>query len=118
MIYELRTYEMVPEFFDEYLKLADEALLPIIKDKIGFPVVGFWRGVSEATSRIEPGAEADLPALPAQITWMIAWDSLEQRASKWAELYADDEWNRVLDRKFYASQHVKFLSPTAASPLQ
>ncbi len=118
MIYELRTYEMVPELFAEYLQLADDKLLPIIKDKIGFPVVGFWRGVSETRSRIEPGEEACLPSLPAQVIWMIAWESLEQRARKWSQLYDDEEWNRVFDRKFYAAQHVKFLSPTAASPLQ
>lgn len=118
MIYELRNYEMIPELFDEYLELADDALLPIIKDKIGFPVVGFWQGVSETRSRFEPGTESDLPALPAQVVWLIAWESLEQRARKWSELYADEDWNRVFDRKYYAAQHVKFLSPTAASPLQ
>ena len=118
MIYELRTYDMVPELFDEYLQLADAALLPIIKDRIEFPVVGFWRAVSESRARIEPGDEANLPDLPAQVVWMIAWESLERRARKWSELYADAEWNRVFDPKYYAGQHVKFLSPTAASPLQ
>lgn len=118
MIYELRTYDMVPELFEEYLDRADRLLLPIIAEKIGFRVIGFWRAESESPGSLRPGEESSLPKIPAQVVWMIAWESLEERAEKWTELQNDEEWQGVFDRKYYVKTHVKFITPTQASPLQ
>ena len=116
MIYELRTYDMVPELFDEYLERANNILVPIIKDKIGFPIVGFWRAIGETDGSPRPGEERQIPKIPAQIVWMIAWESLEERARKWTELHEDQDWQREFDRKYYAAVHVKFIEPTDAPP--
>jgi hypothetical protein len=118
MIYELRTYDMVPELFEEYLDRADRLLLPIIIEKIGFRVIGFWRAVSESPGSLRAGEEEQMPKIPAQVVWMIAWESLEERAQKWAELHNDVEWQGVFDGKYYVKTHFKFITPTQASPLK
>ncbi len=115
MIYELRTYEMVPELFEEYLDRADRLLLPIIKEKIGFRLIGFWRAVSETGGSLPSGEERQIPA---QVVWMIAWEDLDERARKWAELHADEGWLQVVDRKYYRSTSSKIITPTGYSPLQ
>ena len=115
MIYELRTYNMVPELFNEYLERAERVLLPIIRDKIGFPVVGFGRALGETDGPLPPGEERQVSTIPAQIVWMIAWESLEERARKWRELHQDEEWQREFDRKYYLGAHVKLIEPIEAS---
>ena len=115
MIYELRTYNMVPELFDEYLERANNILLPTIEDKIGFPVVGFWRAVGEIDGSLRPGEERQIPKIPAQIVWMIEWQSLEERARKWTELHDDQDWQREFDPKYYIGAHIKLIEPTNAS---
>jgi hypothetical protein len=118
MIYELRTYQMVPELFEEYLVRANNILIPIIIDQIGFRVVGFWTGVSEANESFPAGEETQIPKIPAQVVWMTAWESLEERAVKWDELHANEDWQREFDGKYYLGAHVKFIQPMLASPLQ
>lgn len=118
MIYELRTYEMVPELFEEYLERADNVLLPIIMEDIGFRIVGFWRADSESDGPLPPGEEEQMSKIPAQVVWMIAWESKEERTQKWTELAANEDWQRELKLKYYAGAHVKFIQPTNASPLQ
>ena len=119
MIYELRTYDMVPELFDEYLERANRLLLPIIKGKIGFRVVGFWRAVGETDGPLRPGEERQVAKVPAQVVWVIEWEGLEERAQKWTELHEDEEWQRDFDPKYYTGAHVKLLiEPDDASPLQ
>lgn len=115
MIYELRTYEMVPELFEEYLDRADRLLLPIIKEKIGFRLIGFWRAVSESGGSLPRGEERQIPA---QVVWMIAWEDLDERTRKWAELNADEDFARVIDPKYYRSTASKIITPTGYSPLQ
>ena len=116
MIYELRTYTMVPELFNEYLERAEHVLFPIIKDKIGFRVIGFWRAIGETEGPLPPGEEQQVPTIPAQIVWMIAWDNLQERAQKWRELHHDEEWQREFDRKYYLGAHVKLIEPIGALP--
>ena len=115
MIYELRTYKMVPELFDEYLERAERVLVPIIKDKIGFRIVGFWRALGETDGPLPPGQERQILPIPAQIVWMIEWESLEQRAQKWTELHNDEDWQREFDRKYYIGAHVKLIEPLGTS---
>lgn len=115
MIYELRTYDMVPELFEEYIGRADTLLLPIIREKIGFNLIGFWRSIEEGGGDVPQG---EMRPIPAQVVWMIAWNSMEERDAKWAELRADEEWLRVIDSKYYQRTAYKFVSPTAYSPLQ
>ena len=115
-MHELRTYDLVPDLIDEYLDRADNLLLPIIKDKVGFPVVGFWRVRKERGGGSLPlDQERDVAA---QVVWMIAWENMEERDAKWAELQANEDWLRDVDPKYYTGAHVKFMSATAASPLQ
>lgn len=115
MIYELRTYDMVPDLFEEYLWRADNLLLPILKEKVGFRLIGFWRAVSESGGSLPPGEER---RIPAQVVWMIAWESMEERAEKWAQLRKDEDWVKVIDPKSYRSTSSKIITPTGYSPLQ
>ena len=116
MIYELRTYDMVPELFDEYLERVQRVLLPILKENIGFRIVGFWRALGEIDGTLPPGEERQIPKIPAQVVYMIAWESLEERAQKWTELHDDEDWQREFDPKYYTGAHVKLIEPTNGSP--
>jgi len=91
MIYEVRDYHYRGDLFDAYKAWAEEAV-PVLKSKLD--IVGFW-----LDSGMEPevnGTDPMDPALgQANITWIIRWESKEQRAQRFPEVIASEEWQGV-----------------------
>ncbi|MDO8671304.1 MAG: NIPSNAP family protein [Dehalococcoidia bacterium] len=114
MIYELRTYEIVPELFEEYISRADNLILPTAT-KLGVRLIGFWRAVSEDGGSLVPG---ERKPIPAQIVCVLAWESMEERSEKLLKMGKDEDWRKVVDYKYYKSANSKIIEPTAYSPLQ
>jgi hypothetical protein len=70
MIYELRTYHVLPGTMGEYSKVFGELVMPVFK-KLGFRVIGVWRP--------EIG-ESD------EFTYMLEFDNLADREAKFKAL--------------------------------
>ena len=77
MIYELRVYHCVPGRLADLIKRFDTLTLPLWK-KHGIQQAGFW------TTAIGPSNQ--------DLTYMLKWESLDDRAKRFAGFAADPEW--------------------------
>jgi hypothetical protein len=107
MIYELRTYEVVPGRMPALHKRFAETTLALFA-KHGIKVVGFW------TSHI--GGSTN------QLVYMVAFDDLAQRDACWAAFAADPEWQAKRaeserDGPIVANVQNVILRPTPYSPV-
>jgi len=73
MIYELRTYHILPGKMAEYGQGFEEFIMPIY-NKLGFNVIGVWQTII---------GESD------EFTYMLAFDDLADREAKFRSLYGD-----------------------------
>jgi hypothetical protein len=108
MLYELRTYSVMPGRLPDLNKRFAEITLGYFK-KYHIQVVGFWTN--------EIGGASD------QLIYILAYESLADREKKWGAFVADQERlakfaetekNGPLVRRIKA--HI--LRPTAYSPMQ
>lgn len=104
MIYELRTYQLVPGGIPEYLELARTKILPWIGEH-GIKPLGFWR------TEIGPLNE---------VVHLWAYADLNERQAKWDAWAKDPRRKEVLARlqAIVVSQSNKILSPTDLSPMK
>jgi hypothetical protein len=77
MIYELRIYHCVPGRLPDLIKRFDTLTLPLWK-KHGIQQAGFW------TVTIGPSNQ--------DLYYMLKWESLDDRAKRFAGFQADPEW--------------------------
>ena len=108
MIYELRTYTVMPGRMADLNRRFAEITLGYF-EKYGIKVVGFWTN--------ELGGSSD------QLIYMLAYDSLADREQKWSAFardperlaaFAETERNGPLVKRLTA----QMLRPTAYSPMQ
>ncbi len=108
MIYELRIYTTVPGRLPDLNKRFETITLPIWK-KHGIRQVGFW------TTLVGP-SNMDL-------TYMLEWDSLAERETKWNAFQSDPEWIEARtgterNGAIVANIASSFLVPTAFSAIK
>lgn len=91
MIYEIRDYHYRPDIFDEYKAWAEEAV-PVLKANMD--IVGFWidRGIAPEIRGSQP---MDSPLGSANVTWIIRWDSKEQRDQDMPKALSTQAWKDV-----------------------
>jgi hypothetical protein len=77
MIYELRVYHCVPGQLPALLKRFETITLGIW-ERHGIRQAGFWTTLIGASNQ--------------SLTYMLAWDSLAERETKWTKFQADPEW--------------------------
>lgn len=108
MLYELRTYHVMPGKLPDLNRRFADITMGYFK-QYGIEVVGFWTN--------ELGGSSD------QLIYMLAWESLAEREKKWNAFVADKERlakfaetekNGMLVRKLTA----QILRPTAYSPMK
>jgi len=106
MIFEIRDYHYAPEKFDAYLKWAEEAV-PVLRDLMD--VVGFWVDTGS-----EPEVHGSAPEKPsigyANITWILRWDSKEQRDREFPKAIGSDAWKAVWAKHPDPNGYVQMLS--------
>jgi hypothetical protein len=108
MIYELRVYRTFPGKMPALLaRFANHTLR--IFEKHGIRQAGFWTTVvGESTN---------------DLTYMLAWESMAERETKWNAFAADPEWHKVRaesekDGFINANVSNSFLTPTAFSAVK
>ncbi len=108
MLYEFRVYTAVPGRMPNLLdRFKDHATA--IWQKHGIVPIGFW------TTLIGPDSASDL-------TYILAWESLADRETKWNSFLCDPEWLRVRDESekdgaIVARISNQILAPTSFSAL-
>lgn len=108
MIYEERTYKVMPGRMPDILKRFKDHTVRLL-ERHGIKLIGFW-----------------LPVIGAgnySLTYIVAFDDLAHRERAWATFYADDEWIRVrketeANGPLLTDISNRILAPTPFSPLQ
>ena len=108
MIYELRVYTCLPGRLPALLKRFETATLRIW-EKHGIRQAGFW------TTMVGPSNN--------ELTYLIAWESLEERQRKWSAFTSDPEWAEAVDASqkdglIIANIASSFLTPTSFSSVK
>jgi hypothetical protein len=109
MIYELRIYHCVAGKLPAVIKRFAEITLPLWQ-RHGIRQAGFW------TVLVGQGNNQDLH-------YLLAWDSLAERETKWTAFINDPEWlakraETERDGPYIASINNMFLQPTAFSAVK
>ncbi|MCH7712209.1 MAG: NIPSNAP family protein [Chloroflexi bacterium] len=107
MIYELRTYETMPGKLPALNARFADHTVGFFK-KHGIHVVGFWTEEVGTSNKL---------------VYMLGFDSLADRETKWAAFQADPEWNKVRtetekDGPINVRVNNRILRPTSYSPMQ
>jgi hypothetical protein len=108
MIYEMRTYHCLPGRMPALLKRFETATLRIW-ERHGIRQAGFW------TYLVGPSS--------VELVYMLAWDSMAERETKWAEFNRDPEWQEARiaserDGPILKNVQNAFLQPTAFSAIK
>jgi len=108
MIYELRVYTTLPGRMPALLKRFETQTLRIW-EKHGIKQAGFW------TTLIGPNNN--------DLTYLVAWESMGDRETKWAAFMADPEWHKARDDSekdglIVANVASSFLKPTSFSSVK
>lgn len=108
MLYELRIYHCLPGRLPALLKRFDTITLALW-EKHGIRQAGFWT--------VEVGDSNQ------DLYYLLAWESLAERETKWAAFQTDPEWIQKReethrDGQIVASVNNQILRPTAFSSVQ
>lgn len=108
MIYELRTYTCLPGRLPNLLKRFETQTLGIW-EKHGIRPVGFWTTVIGTSNN--------------DLIYLLAWDSLAERESKWQAFATDPRWLAARDESeadgpIVANISSQLLKPTEFSGLR
>lgn len=108
MIYEMRTYRCLPGRMPALLKRFQEHTLAIW-DRHGIRQAGFW------TYAVGPSNN--------ELVYLIAWESMAERESKWSAFQADPAWIKArteseADGPILENVANAFLQPTAFSSVR
>src|SRR6201996_7605717 len=80
MIYELRIYHCVPGRLPDLIRRFDTITLPLW-EKYGIRQAGFWTVAIGSSNQ--------------DLYYLLEWDSLAERESKWNAFASDPEWLAV-----------------------
>jgi hypothetical protein len=92
MMFEIRNYHYDPTKFDAYRTWAVDEAIPFLKANLD--VVGFWidNGESAELTGADPAPHKHGPA---NVTWIIRWDSMDARAKGHEEIFQGDAWQEI-----------------------
>jgi hypothetical protein len=107
-VYELRVYRCVPGRLPALLKRFDTITLKIW-EKHGIKQAGFWTVLVGESNQ--------------DLYYLLEWDSLADRETKWNKFAADPEWHAKRaetekDGAIVANVSVQFLTPTSFSSVK
>jgi len=108
LIYELRVYTTLPGRMPDLLNRFQNVTLGVW-EKHGIRQAGFWTTLIGASNN--------------ELTYLIAWESMAERETKWAAFMADPDWirGRAESEKngfIVANVTSSFLQPTAFSSVR
>ena len=107
MLYELRVYTAVVGRMADLVKRFDAYTVPLFA-KHGITQIGYWTTVIGDSS---------------EFTYMLAWDSLADRETRWGAFQRDPDWAAAREATEHngpitARVRNSILQPAAFSPLR
>ena len=120
MIYELRSYAINPDTWDDFRAWGLNRAFPVLFERFNLPLVGFFENVSVADIKDEAFNRT------VGVHWILAWDSVEERHQRMTELRASREWRTATleakdekgQERFFVNACVTFLKAWPGSPIQ
>ena len=108
MIHELRIYRCLPGRLPALLKRFETVTLKLW-ERHGIRQAGFWTTVIGESNQ--------------ELTYMLAWESLAERETKWAAFQTDPEWiakraETEKDGQIVANIVSQLLQPTSFSAVK
>ena len=108
MIYELRIYTCLPGRLPDLQRRFEDHTLEIWK-RHGIEQAGFWTTTIGNSNN--------------DLTYMLRWNSMGERETKWAAFVADPEWHAARDASeangpLLANVSSQFLTPTRFSSVK
>jgi hypothetical protein len=108
MVYELRIYHCVPGRLPALLSRFENHTLKIW-EKHGIRQAGFWTVAVGESNQV--------------LYYLLAWESLAERETKWGAFASDPEWLEIrkrseADGQIVARIHNEILVPTAFSSVK
>ncbi len=108
MIHELRVYRCLPGRLPNLLARFETTTLAIWS-RLGIRPAGFW------TTLVGPSNQ--------ELTYLLAWESLAERETKWTTFMSDPEWvskraESERDGQIVGNIESSLLQPTAFSNLK
>ena len=100
MLYELRVYDIPPSRMKDINDRFANHTTKIWK-RLGIRPVGFWENVTGPNNTL---------------TYILAWESLEERQRKWDAFVSDPEWLKVVEETGKNGQIVLKLNTTIMKP--
>lgn len=108
-VIEIRNYHYNPEKYDLYKEWAVNEAIPFLKANLD--VLGFWMGNVEP-AEISGSAPMTLDLNSANITWVIRWDSMEERSRIQKEVFGTPSWQEIWskhpDPEGYQQMEIRF----------
>ena len=101
MIYELRIYECLPGRLPALLKRFSDHTLALW-DKHGIRQAGFFTTLVGESNQ--------------HLTYLLAWESLAERETKWTAFATDPAWHKVRDESERDGQVVANISNQLLAP--
>ncbi|QKV20169.1 NIPSNAP family protein [Oricola thermophila] len=107
MIYEMRVYRCIPGGLPALLERFEQTTLGIWK-RLGIEPVAFFTTVIGESNN--------------DLTYFLAWKTLDERERKWSEFMVDPEWIEARKAHFakygevVANVSSQLVAPTAFSP--
>jgi len=108
MIYELRIYNCLPGRMADLQRRFEDHTLNIWK-RHGIEQAGFWTTAIGTSNN--------------DLTYMLRWNSMAERETKWAAFMADPEWQAArkaseANGPLIANSSSQFLTPTSFSSVK
>lgn len=108
MIYEMRVYRCVPGRLPNLLRRFETVTLAIW-ERHGIRQAGFWTTLVGESNQ--------------DLTYLLAWESMAERETKWTAFQGDPEWNAKRaetekDGAIVANIVNQFLQPTGFSSVR
>ena len=109
MIDEIRNYHYDPAKFADYKAWALSEAVPFLKANLD--IIGFWMESGDP-SEIGGSDPMDLPHGSANVTWIIRWKDMQDRAEGHIRVFQgegwQDIWSRHPDANGYLQMEAKF----------
>ena len=83
MLYELRTYHVIPDTKDEYIKQWAEITHPLFM-KHGFRPMGYWMEDKEDAT---------------DLFYILAWDDMKERDERFGAFQSDPLWVETREKR-------------------
>ena len=87
---EIRNYHIAAEAYPAYKLWANKIAVPYLKQRL--PIIGFWLN---GEAEVEVLGEQMDKLGPANVTWILEWQSMEQRNEQMQSAFSGPEWDKV-----------------------